>query len=48
MTDLEANTLYDICNMDIIQFAEQMYGIKLHAYQKFLLKIMFNVEKHLK
>lgn len=47
MTDSNAKSIVDIYNMDIVQLIE-LSGIKLYAYQKLFLRIMFGFEKLLR
>ena len=44
MTDSEAKVLVDIYNMDIVEKLEFM-GIKLRAYQKIFLRMMYDSKK---
>lgn len=44
MTDSEAKALVDIYNMDIVERLELM-GIKLHNYQKFFLRTVYDFKK---
>lgn len=43
MTDLENKALTDVNNIDIVEILE-FIGIKLHAYQRVLLRMMYNFQ----